>query len=127
MTPAPPPFNWGEYLRLATELSQNPDEASHRTSMSRAYYSIFHAATIQAKKNGYVGQSHKRLWALYQSDSDRNCRKLSTLGNSMKVAREDADYKALVPDIPDQVTQQLDWAGEFMARLATVPATSPNV
>lgn len=64
MNPAQPPFNWAEYLRLAARLSQNPDEASHRTSISRAYYSIFHAATIRAQRNGYADRSHKKLWAL---------------------------------------------------------------
>jgi len=97
MTPTPQPFNWAEYLRLATELSATQDEASHRSSISRAYYSIFHAATIKAQSNGYSGRSHQKLWALYQRDADRNCRKLSTIGNTMKVAREDADYVTIRP------------------------------
>jgi|SRR5450432_1020290 uncharacterized protein (UPF0332 family) len=127
MTPlATPAFDWAEYLRLATDLSQNPDEASQRTSMSRAYYSIYHAATIRAQQNGYTGKKHQELWALFQRDSDRACRKLSTLGNSMKVAREEADYKTTVLDVADQMVQQLEWANDFIGRLGELPPTSPK-
>ena len=97
-----------------------------RTSISRAYYSVFHAATIQAKQNGYSGGSHKEIWATYHKDSDRNCRRLSTIGNQMKDARKAADYDATVPDIPDVMAQQLKYANEFMAMLATLPSTSPQ-
>lgn len=126
MTQTPQPFNWAEYLRLATELSATQDEASHRSSISRACYSIFHVATIKAQSNGYSGRSHQKLWSLYQRDADRNCRKLSTIGNTMKVAREDADYVTIVPDIPDTMAQQIKSANEFLALLGAVPPTSPQ-
>ena len=118
------PFNWAEYLRLATDLSQNSDEASHRTSISRAYYSVFHAATIQAGRNGYAGRSHKKLWKTFADDQDRGCRKLSAIANTMKRAREDADYVTAVPSISDEMAQQLAYANDFLTRLA---ALSPNV
>lgn len=126
MSPTAQPFNWTEYLRLAAELSEHPDEASNRTSISRAYYFVFHAATIQAQKHGYAGETHKKLWALYQADSDRNCRRLSTLGNNMKAARKEADYSAIMPDIPARMAQQLADANEFTSILATVPGSSPK-
>lgn len=46
-------FDWREYLNLASILSGNADEASQRTAISRAYYAVFHAATLHAKANGY--------------------------------------------------------------------------
>ena len=120
------PFDWAEYLRLANQLSQNPDEGSHRTSISRAYYSIFHAATNQAQANGYSERSHSRLWKMYQNDADRNCRRLSFIGNVMKRAREDADYATNVSRVEEVMTQQLNDASRFIAILAAVPATSPQ-
>ncbi len=72
---APPPFNWNEYLNLATILSANGDEASQRTATSRAYYAAFHAATLHAKRNGYAEHSHARLWKMYSSDADINARR----------------------------------------------------
>jgi uncharacterized protein (UPF0332 family) len=78
------PFNWGEYLRLATDLSQNTDEASHRTSISRAYYSVYHAAFAHAVRNGYLGGTQAGLWKVFAKDADRACRKLAQMGNTMK-------------------------------------------
>ena len=56
------PFDWNEYLSLATTLSEKADEASQRTAISRAYYAAFHAATLHAKRNGYQGGTHRKLW-----------------------------------------------------------------
>ena len=38
------PFDWTEYARLAEELGTRADEASLRTAISRAYYSVYHQA-----------------------------------------------------------------------------------
>jgi uncharacterized protein (UPF0332 family) len=76
---SPAPFSWFEYLRLADQLSQNTDEASHRTSISRAYYSVYHIASARAVGNGYVDKkSHTELWKLFNRNSDRGC---STTGS----------------------------------------------
>ncbi len=123
----PAPFNWNEYLNLANLLSANGDQASQRTAVSRAYYAAYHAATLHANQNGYAESSHGRLWKMYSSDSDANARRISTLGNQMKRAREDADYVAVVPRIGDIMTQQLADANEFVALLAQVPSTSPQI
>jgi uncharacterized protein (UPF0332 family) len=121
------PFDWTQYLNLANSLSTNGDEASQRTATSRAYYAVFHAATLHAKPNGYLERSHGRLWKMYSSDSDINARRISALGNQMKKAREDADYVETVSRISDIMTQQIDAANRFVALLAQVPATSPQV
>jgi uncharacterized protein (UPF0332 family) len=34
-------FNWYKYFELAEKLLMNEDEASYRSSISRAYYSLF--------------------------------------------------------------------------------------
>jgi uncharacterized protein (UPF0332 family) len=120
------PFDWTDYLRLANQLSQNADEASQRASISRAYYSMFHAATIHAQVNGFAERSHGRLWKMYQSDPDVNCRRLSVIGNAMKRAREDADYVTSVPRVADVMAQQLIDANRFIATLAAVPTASPQ-
>ena len=119
-------FSWTEYLRLATELARNDDEASQRTATSRAYYAVFHAATLHAKGNGYSERSHGRLWKMYHADSDANARRLSALGNQMKVAREDADYVEAVSRVEDALQQQLANAKKFVTILAQVPPTSPK-
>ena len=120
------PFNWNEYLNLATTLSGNADEASQRTAISRAYYVAFHAATLHAKPNGYAERSHGRLWKMYAADADPNARRISALGNQMKRARDDADYVSAVPRVADVMNQQLAAANAFTALLAQVPETSPQ-
>jgi uncharacterized protein (UPF0332 family) len=127
MTLHSPPFNWEEYLTLATDLFLNPDEASRRTSISRAYYAVFHAATNHAKINGYNERNHGRLWKMYHADVNRNARKLSTIGNLMKTARECADYGAEVIELDAVAAQQLSHANEFAEILAQVPVTSPQL
>jgi len=120
------PFDWNEYLNLATTLSADADEASHRSAVSRAYYAAFHAATLHAKANGYAERSHGRLWKMYAADADLNAKRISTMGNLMKKAREDADYVASVPRVGDVMAQQLTDAAAFNALLAQVPAASPQ-
>jgi uncharacterized protein (UPF0332 family) len=120
-------FDWADYLTLATTLSANGDEASQRSAISRAYYSVFHAATLHAKPNGYNERSHGRLWKMYQADADLNARRLSVLGNQMKRAREDADYVAQVARVSDVMTLQLATATQFATVLAQVPHTSPQL
>lgn len=120
------PFDWTEYLSLAASLSGNSDEASQRTAISRAYYAAFHAAALHAKPNGYAERSHGRLWKMYQADADINAKRLSAIGNQMKKAREDADYKSVVPRIGEITVQQLADADDFAKLLAQVPETSPQ-
>lgn len=122
------PFNWAEYFTLATTLSQNPDEASHRTSISRAYYSVFHAASARAIGNGYpAGQnSHEGIWRVFAKDANKDARRLAQWGNTMKRVRVLADYRSAVPKIPDQMAQQLIYASDFLTLLATIPPGSPT-
>jgi uncharacterized protein (UPF0332 family) len=115
-------FNWGDYLTLAISLSANPDEASQRSAISRAYYSAFHAATIHAQANGYSERNHRRLWKMYHSDTDLNSRRLSAIGDQMKQAREEADYAAQVARVGDVMTDQLARATQF----ASLPTSSPR-
>ena len=121
------PFNWNEYLQLATTLSANQDEASQRTAISRAYYAVFHAAALQATPNGYSEHSHGRLWKMYAVDADVNARRISALGNQMKRAREEADYVSATPRVSDIMTQQLANANTFVSLLTQVPTSSPQL
>jgi len=119
-------FNWSDYLRLATDLSRNPDEASHRSSISRAYYSVYHIASARAVANGYLDQkSHLELWKLCDRNARRDCRRLAAMGFRMKKERRDADYKIAATRIPDRMNQQLIEANTFLMRLAALNAALP--
>jgi hypothetical protein len=49
------------------------------------------------------------------------------LGNQMMRARDAADYEATVPRIGEMMAQQLTDADQFVAVLAQVPSTSPQL
>jgi uncharacterized protein (UPF0332 family) len=119
------PFDWNQYLTLATNLSGNLDEASQRTSISRSYYAVFHAATLHAKPNGYNERAHGRLWKMYQADADINAKRISAIRNQMKRARENADYASITPNVAAIVAQQLSDANPLINLLTQVPQTSP--
>jgi uncharacterized protein (UPF0332 family) len=121
---ATPAFNWSEYLRLATDLSRNLDEASHRSSISRAYYSVYHIASARAVGNGYVHKrSHVQLWLLYRGS--RECKRLADMGLRMKKERQDADYEITATRIPDRMNRQLIEANSFLRRLAALDPALP--
>jgi len=123
------PFNWSNYLTLAIALSANADEASDRSSISRAYYSVYHTASDRATSLGYVrpGRSeHAALWSHYQSRSDNRCRKLGAIGLRMKRRRVQADYDAKAQLITANVPLQIADANNFFNRLQNLPANLPN-
>jgi uncharacterized protein (UPF0332 family) len=124
----PPAFDWSHYLTLASQLSSNADEASQRSSISRAYYCIYHKAVERAVANGHTDQkSHVKNWNVYSRNSaDRDCRKLYNIGTRMKKEREDADYDPNAMRIADRMNIQLNRANSFLARLATLPAGLPR-
>jgi hypothetical protein len=62
------PFDWNDFLTLAEELAARDDQASKRTAISRAYYSVFHAANARAERttgrSASLGNSHFALVVL---------------------------------------------------------------
>jgi uncharacterized protein (UPF0332 family) len=123
------PFNWSNYLTLAITLSGNADEASHRSSISRAYYSVYHTASDRATSLGYVPpgwSQHAALWSHYQSRSDNRCKKLGAIGLRMKRRRVQADYHANAQQITANVPNQIADANNFLNRLQSLPAHLPN-
>jgi hypothetical protein len=123
---ATPVFDWSDYLKLANQLAANPDEASQRSSISRAYYCVYHKASERAVANGNVDQhSHWRLWELYGGNADRACRKLYNIGSRMKKERVAADYDPAAARIADRTITQLDQANDFLALLSAIPSGLP--
>ena len=123
-----PGFDWFHYLTLATQLSANADEASQRSSMSRAYYCVYHKALERAVANGYMDRrSHFELWELYNRNSaDKVCRKLYGIGTRMKKERVDADYDRTAGRIADRMAVQLNRANSFLSRLGALPPGLPK-
>jgi len=55
-------FDWTEYLKLANELAKRNDEASLRSSISRAYYGVFCIARNILGYKNYKGKDvHQKV------------------------------------------------------------------
>lgn len=124
-------FGWEDYLRLAQQLAPLESEAAKRTSISRAYYFIFHLARQRALSNlckfSTGESSHKSVWACYISSPDPNCKSLGLAGNRLRQRRNIADY-----DLPfkgrldEDVQDTLQLAADFAQRLSVLDPRQPR-
>ncbi|MRX54860.1 HEPN domain-containing protein [Bacillus idriensis] len=88
-------FDWNSYLNLANSLSNNSDEESKRSAISRAYYSSFHNARSYLDKKGINYKSQKNVhFAVWNTFSmlSGDARKISAKGDRLKYKRQQADY-----------------------------------
>jgi len=96
-------FAWSSYLDLAKTLAGSKDEASQRSAISRAYYTIFHAAKILVEliNNDKVpanGGSHQIVWRDLEK-AGRGCAKIGTRGKRLLGTRREADYENEMKDL----------------------------
>jgi uncharacterized protein (UPF0332 family) len=107
------PFAWADYLILAITLAANTaDEASLRSSISRAYYAAYHAAVDKAGTHGVTivrtaGTGvHEACWLAYQTVP--RVVSIGVTGDRLKVRRHKADYQQI----------NLNWAKEAATAVA---------
>jgi hypothetical protein len=127
------PFDWNNFLVLAEELSTKMDDASKRTSISRAYYFVFHSAYARAESTAGPfpggGNSHQWCWDRYQITAtdahDSRSSRIWLLGDRMKRRRIKADYNPEMPRLDDEVRRTLEEARGFPAELAALDPRYP--
>jgi len=124
------PFDWSQFLTLAQELARRPQEASLRSSVSRAYYFVYNLALARAARNGFEsirGEStHVQLWRLYNDSPEGACIALGQIAQRLKEKRERADYSPVYARIQEEVPQVLTDAQDFAERLASLPDRHPS-
>jgi|ERR1019366_6781301 uncharacterized protein (UPF0332 family) len=92
-------FDWNEYLQLARQLGGMAGGAARRSSVSRAYYCAFHAASLALKANKvvmnprYERDRHLRVWNIYIDSAKKDCRRIGNTGQRLKLVRQEADYE----------------------------------
>jgi hypothetical protein len=124
------PFDWNEYLTLAEQLAQVNDEASKRSSVSRAYYSAFHDALSRAEqkcgpKQG--GNSHQWCWDKYMYTLDPACNQIGIDGDRLKAKRVKADYNAeAIKRLDEYVARALADARSLKQRIAALDPQCPR-
>jgi hypothetical protein len=124
------PFDWNEYLTLAEQLAQRNDEASKRSSVSRAYYSAFHDAFSRAEQNcgpKQGGNSHQWCWDRYIYTPDAACNQIGVDGDRLKAKRVRADYNAEeIKRLDEYVARALADARSLKRRIAALDAQCPR-
>src|SRR5258706_14082722 len=124
------PFDWSEYLTLADELGSRADEASLRSSLSRAYYYVYHFALKRAKDNNFKPLSgegtHTQLWRVFSMNPEPACRRLAEIAVRLKEKRERADYSPVYARVHEEIPHVLADARDFADRLGRLPARHPN-
>jgi uncharacterized protein (UPF0332 family) len=124
------PFDWLGYLTLAQELGGRTEEASLRSSLSRAYYYIYNLAMSRAKQNGFMlrprESTHAQLWRLFSASPVTECTALAQIALRLKEKRERADYTPTYTRIQEEVPQVLADAQEFATRLARLERRHPD-
>jgi hypothetical protein len=90
-------MDWRDYLTLAQELSESPDEAEKRSAISRAYYALFNSSREVVDKYAIEVDetdpgSHSKIWTALINNGDKTLRFVGTTGSSMKHERVKADY-----------------------------------
>ena len=112
-------FDWTSYLVLARELAKQPDEASRRTAVSRAYYAIFNKARLVLAGEGTVisstGRAHDDVWRALEA-AGRGRRRLGAEGKRLREMRRKADYDGAVPAL-EKVTADALATAESLNRL----------
>lgn len=123
-------FDWRGYFSLAEQLSRNTDEASHRSSISRAYYYIYHLADSRAKANHYRRSDehtvHKSLWQYYERNENQDCRKIAVIGQRLLQKRNKADYEDSYPRLSEEMVEVLIKANNCAAVFASLPLHFPE-
>lgn len=113
-------FDWHEYLVIADEIAKDPREAMQRSSISRAYYAVYHLGLNHARAHSFtegIPSLHRKLWLWYQNQPDTRMRELGTMGSRLKLRREKVDYNDHVSRMPDGLKSSLELAHEFKQKL----------
>jgi hypothetical protein len=118
--------NWLAYLALAEGLAASRFEASERSAASRAYYAAFNVARrwLEAHATPIDDRSaHRQVWQAFRA-ADRATPAtreawvlVGSLGNSLRVLRNQADYDDVVLDLDGRVAGALRDAKRILALL----------
>jgi hypothetical protein len=120
-------MNWRVYLVLAEGLAAHRFEASQRSAASRAYYAVFNVARrwLEAQATPIDDRrAHRQVWQAFKaadraSPATREAWVLvGSLGSSLRVLRNQADYDDVVPGLDGRVAGALRDAKQILALLS---------
>jgi uncharacterized protein (UPF0332 family) len=101
-------FDWNEYLKLAQQLEaqvRDPirDEALLRSSLSRAYYAVYHRARDvlrhKDRKPKTCWSTHRCVIDEYKKSSDPRRKRIGVDLRQLRDDRNEADYDDVVASL----------------------------
>jgi uncharacterized protein (UPF0332 family) len=120
-------FDWSAFLSQAQRLAEGRDEAGYRSSISRAYYSVFGLARrrlrdVERLPVPNTGQAHDYVWRAFASSaSDVHRVAIGTDGRRLRNRRRLADYDDVVADLGLLSSECLADAQRVIALIAGLP------
>ena len=116
------PFDWGDYLRLASELAtRSDDEAALRSAISRAYYAVYgRAAAYLVARGDFADRAlmHRTVWEVFKDSPEIARREIWTLGLRLKDQRVKADYQpSFRGSLTKAANESIDRAAALLALL----------
>jgi hypothetical protein len=105
-------FDWLHFLQVSKYLYANvpKDEASCRSGISRAYYSVFGYARLFCVTQGLLKQSdlrghdvHQKLISSLKHSEVQEFFTIGTRIDALKIRRQESDYNAFAKNMDDSL------------------------
>lgn len=114
-------FDWADYLALARRLAGEPSEASHRSAISRAYYSVYHSARLflvetESFQTSTGAPVHAQLWKAFRNKG-ATYNAIGLKGDRLRVNRTQADYDQEILKLRDLLDDSLAEAEKILGYL----------
>ncbi|MDP1551439.1 MAG: hypothetical protein Q8M06_00300 [Methanobacteriaceae archaeon] len=117
-------FDWWEFLELADNIKDIGDEASLRSSISRAYYASHGASKNYLRDKCYHGilrahrpENHSYVIEKLRDDPDKLKNDIGNKLQRLRIKRNQADYDDVVKRIHDVSMFSLSDAKKIRANL----------
>lgn len=115
-------FDWTNFLGLAERwFSDEADEATLRSCMSRAYYAAFHVAIDYMRQHTEIPRrdTHSRIWAWLSERDTRQLRNAGSTGVLLRRSRNFADYNSTTPCTPTDARKAIERATVIVTTLTS--------
>jgi hypothetical protein len=123
-------FDWAQYLRLGKDLAvSTSDDASLRSAVSRAYYSLYNRCRLILAREGNwpnpVPDPHRFAWDKLERNpsgrpNGRNRKTIANVGRRLRENRNHADYDDLITNLTAMVQDTLADADDVEPLLNTL-------
>jgi hypothetical protein len=114
-------FDWSEYLDLAEEPAARPEEAAHRSAISRAYYTALGKARefLETESESFTPSDnlHSVVWQAFTVSTDDRRYYIGIDGRWLRLNRNASDYESGMTDPKGRAAQAVRKAREVLDTL----------